>query len=553
MKKFQIFSSLCFAFILISLVVLRYFSLSSNVADLGFFITNITSTHSQWQHAFFGHFQPLMLLWSRCYLLFPAEAGPFALIIFQCLFILGSVVAVWRVFGSIPGFAMLMYYPLWVNALFDFHFDHVAIPILTLFFICCERRRFIEATLVAIILVLVKEPFALVVASCGLYFLYLYFYSHEYNFFKKLPYLGLLLILFGFGVFYIEMHWVLPYFSLGFPTSLGSDAFLWLGGDIYSIFWTIITKPFSVISEMFSSIQKLIYLIMIFGLLGFIPLLRPSALIVALPLILISLLSRTDNYYDYANHYTAGLIVPLIVAFRDGLPAASKIFTYVITRFTRWLYNIKQNIEILFKLHSKRTGGIKPYSIKSIKTIFSLWLILFLFVGHWAFASSPVSRLFWSNKVWSYSYQAYLPSARNEVIKDAILKFIPDNPQVSVASQNNLNWGYLASREFFLPFPLGVVTPYKMMDWTNRDFSGFLKFAYTGNMPTVIAHDLYADFVVLDMKRPYFIADKGCNWTYGKCGNKLIESEFQDLVAYTRLHYEVEFEYDGFIIFKRLN
>ena len=155
---------------LLILVIGRYIALSSNVADLGFFLNNLANIGNQWPRAFFGHVQPLMLLWGAGYQALPASVAPLALVTLQLLALLGSVVAIWRVFGAWPGVAMLLYYPLWANALLDFHFDHLAVPLLAVFFIACERRRFGWATLAAATLVLVKEPFALQTVACGLYF-----------------------------------------------------------------------------------------------------------------------------------------------------------------------------------------------------------------------------------------------------------------------------------------------------------------------------------------------------------------------------------------------
>ena len=162
--------------ILCTLVVARYVVLSSNVADLGFFLANFANTDSQWQRAFSGHTQPLMLLWGTGYQALPADIAPLVLVTLQTFALLGSVVAIWRVFGAWPGVAMLLYYPLWANALFDFHFDHLAVPLLAAFFIACERRRFGWAMVAAAALVLLKEPFALQTVACGLYFGWLAFH-----------------------------------------------------------------------------------------------------------------------------------------------------------------------------------------------------------------------------------------------------------------------------------------------------------------------------------------------------------------------------------------
>ena len=531
--------------ILCTLVVARYVVLSSNVADLGFFLANFTNTDSQWQRAFSGHAQPLMLLWGTGYQALPADIAPLVLVTLQTFALLGSVVAIWRVFGAWPGVAMLLYYPLWANALFDFHFDHLAVPLLAAFFIACERRRFGWATVAAAALVLLKEPFAFQTVACGLYFGWLAFHLRGSGVSKRLIVFGALLALWGGGWIYGVTHWLMPYFGDGGLDSLQSGAFSWLGSSMSEMILTLVSRPDRVLFEIFSMPGKLVYLGVIFGLLAFLPLLRPAALIVALPLLMISMLSRLDNYYSYANHYTAGVIVPVIVAFRDALPVARRNFAslvgWVLSKLERYLLPLPA-----FSTWEKSF----IWTVANERRIFSVVLLSWLLAGHWAFASSPISRLFWSDKVWSYSWQAYVPTEREFMMKEAMLKYIPADPDVSVTTQNTVNWYHLAHRKAYLPFPLGVDTPHRMMDWSNRDLPGLWQYVRTGDMPPAITHYRYADYVVLDLKHPWFIVDKGCDWLYGACRNDEMAAKFLRLVNETRQRYNTVFERDGFMIFR---
>ena len=244
--------------------------------------------------------------------------------------------------------------------------------------------------------------------------------------------------------------------------------------------------------------------------------LSPKSLIPAIPLFAISLLSKNqENYYSYSNHYSAGLIVPLIISFHNGLPLAK----YYINRI---------------------------FTVSSIS--FEYILVAFLVFGHLYFSSSPISRLFWSDKVWSYSWQAYLPTEREKMIKEAISKYIPKNRKIVVVSQNSVNWSELANRRTFLPFPLAVNEPYGVMNYSNRSIAGLLTFIFSGYKDPLILDYKYADFIVLDLKRPYFIVDKGCNWLFGKCTNIDLENKFNLSVSDARNNYRTIYENDGFVI-----
>ena len=536
--------------ILCALVIARYAALSSNVADLGFFLNNFANIGSQWQRAFYAHIQPLMLLWATGYQALPAEIAPLVLVTLQTFALLGSVVAIWRVFGPWPGVAMLLYYPLWANALFDFHFDHLAVLLLAAFFIACERRRFGWATFAAATLVLIKEPFALQTIACGLYFGWLAFRLRGTDMSVRLLVLAGLLVAWGCSWFYGAIHWVLPYFGGDKSGALSSDAFSWLGSSLPDMLWTLISQPDLIASEILVP-GKLSYLAVVFGLLAFIPLLRPSALIVALPLLMIAMLSRLDNYYSYATHYTVGLIVPCIIAFRDGLPVAQRIFISAATGLTCKFTQLRASLMPCI-LGTHQCSNIESIiSSKSWERIFTLGLVAWLLVGHWAFASSPISRLFWSDKVWSYSWRAYVPTEREAMMKAAMLRYIPADPDVSVSTQNTVNWYHLAHRKVYLPFPDGVGEPHKIMDWSNRSTTGLLEFIRTSYKPPSITHERYADYVVLDLQRPWFIVDRGCDWLYGACQNPEVAAKFLRLVDEARRHYDTVFERDGFMILRR--
>lgn len=550
---------------LLLLVVARYLALSSNVADLGFFSTNLVNVSVEWPRAFYGHAQPLMLLWGAAYQALPADIAPVILVGFQAVLLLGSVAAIWWKFGVWPGVAILLYYPLWANALFDFHFDHIVVPLLAVFFIACEMRQFGWATLAAASLVLVKEPFALQTMACGAYFLWLAPRLRGEGYSTRLLMLGLGLIFLGGAAFYALTQWLIPYFSGETDRfALASGAFSWLGGGLAEIIWTLIAKPDFVLAEVIGTPGKLVYLAVVFGLLACVPLLRPAALIVALPLLMIAMLSRVENYYGYANQYTAGVIVPAIVAFRDGLPIARRYFDAI------WAW-VQRASSGYVKLSDSRVNrndkggqlygtGNTGYDRSYLKRlfarkelVFSGLLVAWLVAGHWALSSSPISRLFWSDKVWSYSWRAYAPTERTAMMKQAMLHYIPTNPKVSVSTQNTVNWYHLSHRKAFMPFPMGIVEPYKVMDWSGRSWKGLLEFIRTGYKPPATSHGRFADYVVLDLKRPYFLVDRGCEWVYGVCRDKAMEKKFLNWVAYTHMHYQTVFEQDGFMILKSRN
>jgi hypothetical protein len=174
---------------------------------------------------------------------------------------------------------------------------------------------------------------------------------------------------------------------------------------------------------------------------------------------------------------------------------------------------------------------------------------------------SPISRLFWTNKVWSYGYEAYIPTKRNRFIKNAIKKYIPEDINVGVSTQNTLNWGRLAHRKQYYSFPAG----------TNADKKKSMIF---GADKENVDNDV--DYVLIDLKRPWYLQDIGCNLMITKpkilseiekenigikedigplkwagCTTPEFYDKYIDSLIKIGKSYNLVFEEDGFIIFKK--
>ena len=590
--------------VFVLLPVAKYLTLHSNVMDLGVFDRQLLAlANGEWQAALSAHLQGYG--WALGSLL-PARMGtelPIGLVGMQALLLILPTFIFLRIAGIGAALAYVAYSPVWINAHFDFHYDHLAVPLLLGFYLGLKNGRMGWAFLFAGLLVFIKEPFALQTAACGLLVILMAWQSRvttdtgigpqdmrdprKSTVSRERFWLaGAALVMVGCGYFYFAVRFALPYFApAGWGVFTEGGAFSWLGIGLGDMLGYIITHPLAILGEILTTPGKLTYLFVVFGLLAFIPLLAPSYLIPALPLLAIAMLSRLPNYYDYNTHYTAGLIIPVMFAFIHGLPKAHALWM----RGARWVWRKGSGIrtglltrgaitplpgplpqgerrikgaplhggerrlggqagEGIYLLGENALGAVREARLS--KTFYAL-LALWILAGHVMVSPSSISRLFWSDKVWSHSWQAYVPTGREAMMKEAMLKYIPADPEVSVTAQNTVNWYHLAHRKVYTPFPQGIGEPIKVMDWSSRTWDGFWSFVRTGEMPPAVTHDRYADYVVLDLKRPWFIVDKGCEWIYGECRDKEKAQEFLDLVARTKVRYEALFERDGFMILRR--
>ena len=489
---------------LILMIIGKNASLHNSVMDLGltthtFFGINDLKEYSR---MLFGHFQPYLLLYASIWgLLYKST---YFILLLQLFFLLLPIYWLYKKNNNISVIAYLLYFPLWFNALFDFHIDHLSIPILFGFFIAIENKKYLWACVFSIALGFVKEIFVLQTIMCGLFIIVHSYKTLSSN--RKTIFIGLFTIIFGIYYFFTAVNYI-SFESLESQYfGLSSEAFLWLGSSISEMFLYITNNAVEIMIDILETPRKVIYIVALFGALGFIPLLSPGPLMVALPILAVSLLSRHEGYYGLGHHYTAGLIAPMIYAFSGGLPRA-----------------------IIFW---KRVG----LAVKWFTPI----LISGLIVAHMALSPSPVSRLFWSDKVWSYNYHAYIPTERDRIIKKAISDYIPANSDIVVSVQNTINLDLLMKRRQILLFPDGV---------SNDKLSPFFS---KGFLPLAVEwRNVKADYVILDIKRPWFIKDKGCKWLYGKCTDKEVSAEYLEWVAKSRKLMNVIFEKDDFIIFRR--
>ena len=504
------------------MAVMKTVTLHSAFCDLGVFdhLFWDIMVNGNWQFAFFGHVWPLVLVKTAAYRLWPSAH---MLVCMQAIFL--TLPLFWissfrpdrsESFLWLPHLTFILFFPLWYNILFDYHLDHLTIPLGFAFYYFCFKEKWHLAVLSCMVMSFVKEPFALMTVFCGIYLIVRW---------KKMTW-GLAAVIFGSTYFYFSTNVIIPHFAFGAKGSMESEMFSWMGTSVNEMLLFILTHPLQILREIIFTPGKLIYLVALIGALAFIPLFRPLELIPALPILCISLLSRLENYYAIGNHYTAGLIAPMVIAFLYGVPKAL-VFWKKIGFIKKWFYPV---------------------------------LIFYMLVVHAMLSPSPISRLFWSNKVWSYGYEAYLPNNRDVMIKMALMRYIPSDSKISVSTQNSMNCSFLAHRKHYLLFPQGVLEAFSY-----PDLSGKLD-----------SNEVWADYLVLDLKRPWYIGDKGCCWKTGDnfilresevqslelsknpgfldwsaCADKEFRQKFLDIVIQSKKNFKLMYENDGFMILKR--
>ena len=159
---------------------LKYYNLNSTYMDLGMFLNTFHAIDSgQWSRIFLSHVQPYLFFWSLLYGFFSWEVAPIIILAFQATLLALPILWLYRQYGSYPAVAFSLYFPLWYNGLFDFHPDHLAVPLLVAFFLLEKKGKIWSAVTVGMALALVKEIFALQAVLCGLYLFFIRNFRRE--------------------------------------------------------------------------------------------------------------------------------------------------------------------------------------------------------------------------------------------------------------------------------------------------------------------------------------------------------------------------------------
>jgi hypothetical protein len=304
---------------------------------------------------------------------------------------------------------------------------------------------------------------------------------------------GLLLMVGGALYLYVAVFWLIPFCSLApAPTQLTALFQAWFGRAAAG--WNLAAC---------------------LGALLFFPLFRPKLLLPALPSLALVLFAGPATG-ELTGPVTAGLAGPLFFGFCEVLGP----------------------VRVLVG-HSG--AGARR---------FGLAVFLALALVHILVSPSPISRRFLTGDDFAFGLAAYEPTARDAAILAEILRSVPDDDAVAVASQDSLNWGALAERRYFGSFPQGVFEPRVERDLTGASWKDFLTYLRSGGTVRPPEHRWLARYVLLDTTRPWAVLSRECP-PGDACRDPELAREYTELVSRARLHMEAVYDQGGFLLLRR--
>ena len=466
---------LVFSIALILPALSKYLALHTHFWDMGTyqnFLWNYSFSDLSDILVFSYHFRPILFIFAVFYKLFPYGE---TLLILQSISISIAVFPLYAYARDILGrgrayrivYLYCFFSPVWFINLSDFHPDSLIIPLALFALYFLKNKRYALFAFSVIMLLAVKEISFFIVAFIGIYAIVRYRQNVlGYSLFILTTLTGVLVI-----------DKLIPYFGGKTPIELTGVS--WLGNDMAGLLKTIFLNP-KLILTVLINYWKAIYIIVLFGSFLFIPLLAPLELLPAIPGISFALLSDLWRQYALVYQYPSTVVPFIFIAFIEGF---------------------------------RRAKVLKVNNLKFMAAVFIL--VNFLYFGFY---------LLYKND--SYHFSRYIITSRDNEIRAAIEKYVPNDTSLSVSTSNLINYSRLANRKNYLEFPKGVIRPYD--------------------------ETMQADFAVFDLYRIKELKD--IMSSRGNKPSQNVEQKFSKIYAGIEkafLNYNTIYEYDGFYILRR--
>jgi uncharacterized membrane protein len=371
-----------------------------------------------------AHVDPILAVFALPWLVWPS---PVMLLTFQSAIVATSAWPAYRLgaratrdprAGALLAGALLLYPALGYGVLNEFHPVTLATPLLLFAFLYLEEDRWLRAVPFLVLAALCKEEIPLVLAVMGAYFAL-----------RKRSWRHLVLTVLALAYFAFAMWVVIPHFNNG-PSPF-VDRYSAYGDSAGEVAGNVLTSPSQVAGDLLAA-GNLEYWAELLWPFGFLSLLSPLTLLIALPEFVLNGLSTQIWQRSIQFHYTAAEIPFIFAAAVLGL-----------VRLWRWLGGgfRKPESEMRGELLQRRD--------------LALLVLLVALAGNFLLGPLPFSL-----PGAHYSGSNFARSGHAKVLDEAVAT-IPDGAVVSV---NNNVGSHLSARRVVLTFPTYEGAEYVIVD-----------------------------------------------------------------------------------------
>jgi uncharacterized membrane protein len=284
----------------------------------------------------------------------------------------------------------------------------LAVPLLLAAFYFAAHGRLVAFSICAGLVLLCQEDYALEVAALGFYVA---------GVFKRRAF-GLVWAAVGLLWFALALGVVIPHFSGG--TSHTVSYYSHLGSSAGEVFWSVFTNPLRALQIAFAP-QKLEFLLILFLPVGFLCLLSPLTLAMALPAFGVCLLSqRYATWMPWFHYHTP--IIPFV--------------------FIAAIYGVRN----LLRFATQSQAG--PAAARRLLTTSGAWLLLCALLTNVIYSKSPLSFRFYDEKSGSCYKHLYVVTPHARRIPE-VVRSVPRDKRVSASLFLNTRFTHHAASYVF--------------------------------------------------------------------------------------------------------
>ncbi len=450
-------------------------------------ICNVVSDTNCYSAAGFSrfaiHFEPMLFPVSLSYLIW---SGPKTLLVLQTLVVAsGAFPAFWlarlRLRNELAAVAIALVYLLYPAqqqaTIFEFHAVTFTASLLlfTLYFM--YTRQTVWLFIFAILSMACKEEIPLVIAFFGLWTMI----------FQQRWRSGIALILLATGWIGVTL-WAYHHFSpTGHP--LLASRYGYLGNGPIEILRNVVLNPINLIYQHILESSHRVYVRILLAPVGYLPLLAPWILVLAVPSIAINLFSTDPNQYLGIFHYSAEIVPVLIFAPIEAIV----VILWVGQLFVNRLHERKE--------HEQRQPGKQALAlshsldhwVRPVLLLILLGFVLFNVVRQdIPYGSLPFSRGFTWPKI-----------TNHDRLAQQFLNLIPDS--ASVSAQSSLV-PHISERKSIYLFPYqDDSADYIFLDTTSSPYP-LQSLSYINEVKQVVIGGNYG---VVDAQDGYLLLKRG--------------------------------------------
>ena len=428
------------------------------------------------------HFEPILFPLSLLYLVWP---GPKLLLIVQTLVVAsGAFPAFWLArlrlrseWAGVGVSALYLLYPAQQNALVsDFHAVTftTAFLMFTLYFLYTRRTAWLFVF--AILAMACKEEIPVIIAFFGLWSIV---FQHRWR-------TGLSLCL--LALVWIGSYMLVTRFASPTGHSLLTSRYTYLGNGPIQIAKTLLTHAGSILKQHVLEHDHFFYLRLLLTPVGYLAILVPWVLVLALPSLALNLLSTDPNMHSGLYQYNAEIVPVLIFATIEAIVLLIWLTQWVVRKVQR----ARKEIEVEQKSVSR--SGYVPRRVHGL-----LLLVLMVYV------------LF--NAVRANSHTANMPFGQgfswpqitaHTQLAQHFIGLIP--PTASVSAQSDLV-PHVSDRSYIYLFPYGDGdADYIFLDVTGNVYPFFDSPSYVREVKKVLSSGNYG---VVEAQDGYLLLKKG--------------------------------------------